>query len=109
MKQKTLLYVVLGTFVLSMAACTAVLHHHQPTHTCTQVSIIRANGAEGILWLPVQESQGDARIRIIADNQPLEQIHVRLAKDSIDYFVPYEPYNHIEVQGGKATIYEIEN
>lgn len=91
MKQKTLLYVVLGTFfVLSMAACTAVLHHHQPTHTCTQVSIIRANGAEGILWLPVQESQGDARIRIIADNQPLEQIHVRLAKDSIDYFVPYE-------------------
>ena len=63
---------------------------HSPQHTCTQVSILRANGAEGLLWLPVQDSQGDARIRIIADNEQLELIHVRLAKDTIDYFMPYD-------------------
>jgi levanase/fructan beta-fructosidase len=33
---------------------------------------------------------GEANIRIFSDNQQLEFIRVRLAKDSIDYFVPYE-------------------
>ena len=51
---------------------------------------MKANGADGILWLPVQESMGEANIRILSDNQQLELIRVRLAKDSIDYFVPYE-------------------
>ncbi|MBQ6748250.1 MAG: GH32 C-terminal domain-containing protein [Paludibacteraceae bacterium] len=61
-----------------------------PKHTCTQVSVLRANGSDGVLWLPVQESMGEANIRILADNNQLEFIRVRLAKDSIDYFVPYE-------------------
>jgi len=70
-----------------LVACSA---ETTPQHTCTQVSVLRFNGAEGVLWLPVQESQGDARIRIMADNEQLELIHVRLAKDTIDYFMPYD-------------------
>ena len=71
---------------VTLAACTTTA----PKHTCTQVSVMKANGADGILWLPVQESMGEANIRILSDNQQLELIRVRLAKDSIDYFVPYE-------------------
>ena len=72
---------------VTLAACTTPT---APKHTCTQVSVMKANGADGILWLPVQESMGEANIRILSDNQQLEFIRVRLAKDSIDYFVPYE-------------------
>ena len=71
-----------------LAACTATTTTHQ--HRCTQVSVMRANGADGVLWFPVQESMGESNIRILADNQQLELVRVRLAKDSIDYYVPYE-------------------
>lgn len=83
-------WVLLPLMVCLMAACNTSLISSTKKHTCTQVSVLRANGGQGVLWLPVQESMGEATIRILSDNQQLEVIHVRLAKDSIDYFVPYE-------------------
>ena len=94
---------------MALAACLFAscagesMPQQKPTHTCTQVSVIRANGADGVLWLPVQETIGEATIRVISDNVLQEELFVRLACDSIDYFVPYE----LSRFGNKDLVFEI--
>lgn len=42
------------------------------------------------LLLPVEEKAGESRISLIVDNQTAQTIHVRLAVNKVDYFVPFE-------------------
>ena len=86
MKNPFFSLILLVAFAFAMTSCKEA----KKNYTCTQVSVLRVSTADGTLWLPVQESMGEARIRVIAGDEYLETIHVRLAKDSIDYFVPYE-------------------
>ena len=42
------------------------------------------------LLLPVQESASEGRLRVIENGRETDNLVIRLAVDSIDYFVPYE-------------------
>ena len=42
------------------------------------------------LLLPVQEREENASIRVLADNQQVQKLNVKLAVDQIDYFVPLD-------------------
>lgn len=59
-------------------------------HSGRYATFVRLTGNDKVFWLPVQESMGEADIRIISDNKQVEFLRVRLAKDSIDYFVPLD-------------------
>lgn len=58
--------------------------------------IITMEKAHKYMLLPIQESSHEARINIIVDNNLVNSFNVRLAVDSIDYYVPLEmPENAI--------------
>ncbi len=59
-------------------------------HSGRYATIVRMNGNDRIFWLPIQESMGEADVRIISDNTQVGFFRIRLAKDSIDYFVPLD-------------------
>lgn len=57
-------------------------------------TMVRINGPERYLMLPIQDSNDDARIDILADGQTVGVIYARLAKSKTDFTVPLdlEPY-----------------
>ena len=64
-------------------------------HTGPQNTFVRVDtDAERYLMIPVEESQDDALVTIIADGQPAGAFHVRLAREQADYAVPFDlaPY-----------------
>lgn len=42
------------------------------------------------LLIPVQESNGESRVAVFNDNEARQSLNIRLAKDKIDYYVPFE-------------------
>ena len=63
-------------------------------HLGTTNTLVRTEGADKYLMLPVQESNEDARINVIVDGKLDRTIYVRLAKSKVDYSVPFDlsPY-----------------
>lgn len=64
-------------------------------HTGPQNTYVRIDPSLGrYLMIPVEESQDDALVSIISDGQPAGTFYVRLAKDEVDYTVPFDlsPY-----------------
>ena len=55
------------------------------------------------LLLPVQEREENASIRVLADNQQVQKLNVKLAVDQIDYFVPLD----IQRFGAKDLLLDI--
>ncbi len=57
-------------------------------------SLVRIHGDGRYLMIPVQESNDDAAVRILADGNLQRTIYVRLAKTKVDYTVPLDltPY-----------------
>lgn len=72
-------------------------------HLGVNNTLVRVEGADQYLMLPVQESMDDARINVLVDGKVEETIYVRLAKSKTDYHVPYDlsPYK------GKHVILDI--
>ena len=54
------------------------------------LSMVRTVKEYKYLLLPVEDKAGEARISLIVDNQTVQTIHVRLAVNKVDYFVPFE-------------------
>ena len=54
------------------------------------LSMVRTVKEYKYLLLPVEEKAGESRITLIVDNQTSQTIHVRLAVNKVDYFVPFE-------------------
>ncbi len=52
-------------------------------------SIVTPQTGERYMMLPVQESCDESRVVVYNDNKIKETIFVRLAKDKVDYYVPY--------------------
>lgn len=63
-------------------------------HLGSNNTLVRVDGPEKYLLLPVEESAGDARINVLADGNVAETIYVRLARSKADYAVPFDltPY-----------------
>lgn len=59
-------------------------------------ALLRVNPSQRYLLLPVQEKEEMANIRVVANNEMLQTMNVRLAVDKVDYFVP------MDLQGVKA-------
>ena len=59
-------------------------------------ALLRVNPTQRYLLLPVQEKEEMANIRVVANNEMLQSMNVRLAVDKVDYFVP------LDLQGAKA-------
>ena len=55
------------------------------------------------LLLPVQEREDNANIRILANNQQVQSLNVRLAVDKVDYYVPLD----IQRFGAKDLLLDI--
>ena len=72
-------------------------------HLGTNNTLVRVEGQEKFLLLPVQETMDDARINILVDGKIAETIYVRLAKSKTDYTVPFDltPYK------GKKVILDV--
>lgn len=64
------------------------------SHLGVNNTMVRITGAGKYLLLPVQESNDDAKVSILADGKIEKTINVRLAKNKVDYFVPFDldPY-----------------
>lgn len=64
-------------------------------HTGPQNTFVRVDtDKEQYLMIPVEESQDDALVTIMADGQPAGSFYVRLAREKVDYTVPFDltPY-----------------
>ncbi len=89
-----------GIAVMMMLGLTAVMAGASPldgveiNHLGTNNTIVRVNGERKYLLLPVQESHDDARINVLVDGRLDRTINVRLAKNRVDYYVPFDltPY-----------------
>lgn len=79
---------ILGSAIMSASGGVEI------NHLGTNNTLVRVNGDAHYLILPVQESNDDARINVIADGKIAETIHVRLARSKTDYTVPFDlsPY-----------------
>lgn len=53
-------------------------------------SILTPTRTAKYLLLPIEEASSESRISVYEDNQVKENINVRLAKDKVDYYMPYE-------------------
>lgn len=66
-------------------------------------SLVRVYGDGRYLMLPVEEAQPDASVNVIINGNQQETIFVRMAKDSVDYFVPFD----LEPFKGKYIVFNI--
>lgn len=68
-------------------------------HLGIKNTLVRVKGAGKYLMLPVQESNDEARIDVLVDGKSDRVINVRLAKNKIDYYVPFDltPYEGHDV------------
>lgn len=58
-------------------------------HLGVNNTLVRITGEGKYLLMPVQESNDDARIDVIVDGKSEKTINVRLARNKVDYFVPF--------------------
>lgn len=83
---------MLATSLLS--ATVSAADGVEVSHLGVNNTMVRITGAGKYLLLPVQESNDDAKVSILADGKIEKTINVRLAKNKVDYFVPFDlaPY-----------------
>ena len=53
-------------------------------------AMLRVDVKDNYLMLPVQESVGNANVKVIVAGEQLKSFNVRLAQDKVDYFVPLD-------------------
>ena len=53
-------------------------------------ALLQVDAQKHYLMLPVQEREENAALRVIADNQQVQTLNVRLAVDKVDYYVPLD-------------------
>lgn len=83
---------MLATSLLS--ATVSAADGVEVSHLGVNNTLVRITGAGKYLLLPVQESNDDAKVSVLADGKIEKTINVRLAKSKVDYFVPFDldPY-----------------
>lgn len=77
-----------------MSATVSAADGVEVSHLGVNNTLVRITGAGKYLLLPVQESNDDAKVSVLADGKIEKTINVRLAKSKVDYFVPFDldPY-----------------
>ena len=78
----TLMFFLTCSFTFAQSAAPMLLGKN---HAMKRVAVTGR-----YLLLPVQEREDNATIRILADNQQVQKLNVRLAVDKVDYYVPLD-------------------
>ncbi len=81
-------------------------------HLSNQSTMVRVHGDAKYLLLPIQESNEDAKIKVTVANKPETTFFARLAKNKVDYMVPFDltPYNNedlvfiIETEQSRSSV-----
>lgn len=89
--------VIASSLMLATSLLTATVSAAdgvEVSHLGVNNTMVRITGAGKYLLLPVQESNDDAKVSVLADGKIEKTINVRLAKNKVDYFVPFDlaPY-----------------
>lgn len=89
--------VIASSLMLATSLLTATVSAAdgvEVSHLGVNNTLVRITGAGKYLLLPVQESNDDAKVSVLADGKIEKTINVRLAKSKVDYFVPFDldPY-----------------
>ena len=89
--------VIASSLMLATSLLTATISAAdgvEVSHRGVNNTMVRITGAGKYLLLPVQESNDDAKVSVLADGKIEKTINVRLAKSKVDYFVPFDlaPY-----------------
>ena len=66
-------------------------------------AMLRVDVKNRYLLLPVQEREEIANIKVLADNQQVQSLNVRLAVDKVDYYVPLD-LSRLSAQGSKLLL-----
>ena len=87
---------ILKTLFVGVVACCSTLttyakdDHLSISYLGNGQSFVRPMKMQKYLLLPVEEKAGEARLSLIANNQTVQTITVRLAVNQVDYYVPFE-------------------
>ena len=82
------LTLALTTLLLLMASCSHTTQPMHIQHTSDTTALVQIHTPQRYLLLPIQESQPEVLVRLIGDRPEDTELDIRLAVDSIDYFVP---------------------
>ena len=77
--------------------------------------MVRVHGNAKYLMIPVQENIPDTPIKITLNNKPETTIYARLAKNKVDYMVPFDltPYNNedlvfmVETEQSRSSVRDV--
>lgn len=87
---------ILKTLLVGVVACCSTLttyakdDHLSISYLGNGQSFVRPMKMQKYLLLPVEEKAREARLSLIANNQTVQTITVRLAVNQVDYYVPFE-------------------
>ena len=81
---------ILLTMMALAAVLTSALAQERPSVLGKSHAMLRVQPTNRYLLLPVQEREDNATIRVLAGNQQVQTLNVRLAVDKVDYFVPLD-------------------
>jgi len=69
---------------------TAVCRAQHPQILSPTHAMLRLDVSARYLLLPVEERQPNVRMRVVADNAEVQALNVRMAVDTVDYYVPLD-------------------
>ena len=87
--RRTLTVFILGTTV-AVFTCQAINPPFVIKHLGDGQSIVQIDEQKKYLLLPVEEVSPEAKLYMIADNDVVRSMNVRLAVNKVDYFVPVD-------------------
>ena len=80
---------IIGT-IWSVFSCQAINPPFVIKHLGDGQSIVQIENQKKFLLLPVEEASPEAKLYMIADNDVVRNMNVRLAINKVDYFVPVD-------------------
>jgi fructan beta-fructosidase len=86
---RTFAVFILGT-AAAVFSCQATNPPFVIKHLGEGQSIVQIESPKKFLLLPVEESSPEAKLYMIADNDVVRSMNVRLAIRKIDYFIPVD-------------------
>jgi len=72
--------------ILSMQAADGITINHLGTNN----TLVRVTDDSRYILFPVEESVDDATLNLLLDGRPESTIYVRLARNKVDYYVPFD-------------------
>ncbi len=90
MKKQILQAAAAVLMTCGISACSSSVGTISYTHQADQLSVVRLTDPARYLLLPIQETSQEARVKLFTNRPTDIYMDIRLAIDSVDYYVPFE-------------------